>query len=91
MRLVHGDGLHAGTTQHRHRRPRGQPFRRHVQKPQFARVQGADDFGVLILGIAAGQGGGGDARLGQRADLVRISAISGEITTVSPSRISAGS
>ena len=30
MRLVDGDATHAGTAQHRHRRPRSQPLGRHV-------------------------------------------------------------
>ncbi len=70
MRLVHGDGLHPGAAQHRHGRPGRQPLGRHVKQPQFARIQRPHHLGVLFLGIAAGQGGGSDARFGQCTDLI---------------------
>jgi hypothetical protein len=83
MRLVHGDQADPGA-QHALRARGGQPLGRDVEQLQPPSSSASPD-GIGFLGrVAGGQRAGLHARLAQPRTWSRISAISGEITTVTP-------
>ena len=70
MRLVDCDHCYTNTAQHLHRATRGQPFGRHIEKAQRARLKPAPDGLGLFLGIARGQRTCLDTCRLQGADLI---------------------
>jgi hypothetical protein len=91
MRLVHGDQADTGAFQHALGAGRREPFGRDVQELQRPSSSACQTASVSSGRVAGGQRARLDPGLAQPAHLVAHQAMSGEITTVTPSRMSAGS
>ena len=76
------------------RQPQGrfgpQPFRRQVKQVELAVHEGVLDPAALVGILGRVEEARPHAEHGQRVDLIRMSAMSGEMTTPAPSRTSAG-